>query len=59
MLQFVPLTDDMLFRAETLLPPLVPYQCGLSCRHGLREAQAALACPAAPAEHEPNRALNA
>lgn len=36
MRQFVPMTDDMLERVDELPGPLVPYQCGLPCWHGLR-----------------------
>ena len=57
MLQFVPLTDDMLFRAEILPTPLVPYQCGLPCRHGLCEEPDAVASADATAM-EAELALN-
>lgn len=36
MLQFVPMTDDVLYRAEDFPGPLVPYRCGLQCWHQLR-----------------------
>ncbi|HSE11969.1 MAG TPA: hypothetical protein VLB69_04970 [Rudaea sp.] len=36
MRQFVPMTDDMLERVDELPGPLVPYQCGLPCWHGLQ-----------------------
>ncbi len=35
MLQFVPMTDDVLYRAHDLPGPLVPYRCGLPCWHEL------------------------
>lgn len=31
MLQFVPLTDEMLYARDGLPLPLVPYRCGLPC----------------------------
>jgi hypothetical protein len=37
MRQFVPMTDDVLYRRDLYPGPLVPYQCGLPCWHGLRE----------------------
>ena len=37
MRQFVPMTDDVLYRRDLFPGPLVPYQCGLPCWHGLRE----------------------
>jgi len=37
MRQFVPMTDDVLYRHDVFPGPLVPYQCGLPCWHGLRE----------------------
>ncbi len=36
MLQFVPMTDDVLYRAQDLPGPLVPYRCGVPCWHQLR-----------------------
>lgn len=36
MLQFVPMTDDVLYRTEDFPGPLVPYRCGLQCWHQLR-----------------------
>jgi hypothetical protein len=32
------MTDEVLYRHEMFPGPLVPYQCGLPCWHGLREA---------------------
>lgn len=47
MLQFVPMTDDVLYRQQDLPGPLVPYRCGLPCWHELRvERDAAEAPPA-------------
>lgn len=37
MKQFVPLTDDMLYRADGALPMLVPYHCGIPCCHRARD----------------------
>ena len=37
MLQFVPMTDDVLYRTEDFPGPLVPYRCGLQCWHQLRD----------------------
>ena len=37
MLQFVPMTDDMLEAPERLPGPLVPYRCGFVCWHALGE----------------------
>lgn len=36
MLQFVPMTDDVLYREQDLPGPLVPYRCGVPCWHELR-----------------------
>ena len=36
MLQFVPMTDDVLYRTQDLPGLLVPYRCGLLCWHQLR-----------------------
>ena len=33
MLQFVPMTDDLLYRSEDLPGPLVPYRCGVPVWH--------------------------
>jgi hypothetical protein len=38
MQQFVAITDDELFRKDGLPGPLVPYQCGVSCWHQLRDS---------------------
>lgn len=35
MRQFVPMTDDLLYRAEAMPHPLVPYRAGLDCWHAL------------------------
>lgn len=37
MKQFVPLTDDMLYRAGGPPAMLVPYHCGVACWHRARE----------------------
>lgn len=37
MKQFVEISDDVLYRAEGLPGPLVPYHCGVFCWHQLRE----------------------
>jgi hypothetical protein len=37
MKQFVAMSDDMLYRADGLPGPLVPYQCGVFCWHQLRD----------------------
>jgi hypothetical protein len=38
MKQFVPMTDDMLYRSDCPPGPFVPYRFDLNCYHGLREA---------------------
>jgi hypothetical protein len=43
MRQFVPMTDEMLNRLDSLPGPLVPYHCGIPCLHVLRDAGAATA----------------
>jgi hypothetical protein len=45
MMQFVPMTDDMLFSDRPPLAALVPYRSGMSCLHRLshlREQERAL-----------------
>jgi hypothetical protein len=37
MKQFVPMTDDMLYRSDGPPGPFVPYRFDLNCYHGLRE----------------------
>lgn len=37
MKQFVPVDDDALFAPDVRLETLVPYRCGLPCRHALQE----------------------
>lgn len=37
MKQFVPITDDVLYRHEQLPGPLVPYRFGLECLRDMRE----------------------
>jgi len=39
MKQFVPMTDEMLYQAAFRKLPLIPYQVGLNCLHGLKEAE--------------------
>ena len=51
MLQFVPMTDDVLYRTDDLPGPLVPYRCGLPIWHQLRTPH-----DAAPAQPTPARA---
>ena len=34
--QFVPMSDELLYRSEVPPGPLVPYRCGLPCWHQLR-----------------------
>lgn len=36
MRQFVPMSDDLLDRLDSLPGPLVPYQCGVPCWHQLQ-----------------------
>jgi len=56
MLQFVPMTDDVLYRTQDLPGPLVPYRCGLPCWHQL---QAEGEAPAQPMPAPPVAAVNA
>lgn len=41
MRQFVPMTDELLYRTDSLPGPLVPYRCGLPCWHRLQDEPAA------------------
>jgi len=45
MLQFVPMTDDMLEAPERLPGPLVPYRYGFACWHALGEGNMQMTAP--------------
>ena len=55
MLQFVPMTDDMLEAPERLPGPLVPYRCGFVCWHALGEARLLPVAPITAAPPMPRR----
>ena len=61
MLQFVPMTDDMLEMPERLPGPLIPYRCGFVCWHALGESEPQPLAPvtAAPVQPRDGAALSA
>jgi hypothetical protein len=52
MRQFVPMTDELLYRTDRLPGPLVPYRCGLPCWHRLQDEPPAPGAAAATAMTE-------
>jgi len=57
MLQFVPMTDDMLEMPERLPGPLIPYRCGFVCWHELGETPPP--ATSAPVQPRDGAAVNA
>lgn len=58
MRQFIPFSDDWFERDSAMPGPLVPYRCGMPCRHALAPAAAQWTVPTSPvmASVSPTRA---
>ena len=52
MRQFVPMTDEMLSQLASLPGPLVPYRCGVPCRHALSEVTPTISTPSSARDLE-------